>query len=123
MTGCPLPPSARLRGPVRKRPDLGGTLVGGGEPGSQGIRGSLVCVNACACMYERAGGGRGKTHRLTHAQDMREKGECVPRRGGEGRRLALPLSLKPERGNIGAAGSQSKRKSCGLLFWNQRGAH
>lgn len=55
-------------------------------------------------------GGEGKdtqtlslsgTH--TYTQDMREKGECVERRGGEGRRLALPPSLKPERGNIGAA--------------------
>lgn len=108
MTCRPLPPSAQLRGPVKKRPDLGGTLVGKKKKtGSQGMRGSLVCANACACMYERARGGRGKTHRLTHAQDMREKGECVPRRGGEGRRLALPLSLKPERSNIEAAGSQS----------------
>lgn len=74
------------------------------KTGSQGIRGSLVCVNACACMYERARGGRGKTHRLTHPQDMREKGGVCAEKG---RRLASPLSLKPERGNIEAAGSQS----------------
>lgn len=67
----------------------------------------FVYAKACACMCVRARGGRGKTHKLSHThtytQDMREKGECVERRGGEGRRLALPPSLKPERGNIGAA--------------------
>lgn len=62
-------------------------------------------ARACACACVRGGEGERHTnsHTHTYTQDMREKGECVERRGGEGRRLALPPSLKPERGNIGAA--------------------
>lgn len=100
------------------------------KTGSQGIRGSLVCVNACACMYERARGGKGKdtqTHTCTGHEG--KGGVCAEKgRRREEARLAA-LSLKPERSNIEAAGSQStleffgKRVSCGLLFWNQQGAH
>lgn len=45
-------------------------------------------------------GGRGDTHTHTLTQDMREKGVCVSRRGGEERRLASSLCLTSERSDI-----------------------
>ncbi len=50
-----------------------------GRKGSLGMTGSVVCVNACACMYECVG-GRGNTHTHTHTHTStghEAEGGCV----------------------------------------------
>ena len=65
-----------------------------------------MLARACSSVW-----GEGETHTHTHThtitQDMREKGVCVSRRGGEERRFASSLCLTSERRDIEKlAGSQ-----------------